>query len=572
MLGPWWERYPGRLEWELAELDAAGIAYTIDEVARAAGIILRVEMEVDGEPLQLVVVFPDLYPDFRFEVHAPGLDLDHHQNPFNKNLCMIGRDTANWLPEDTLASYLQHRLPLVLRSGRSDDPAEVRGVEEQQAEPFSDYYRYRAPANVMIDSSWSLDLDVDGGALVIGIDEERPAVRGAVLEVYAESGELLASADDAFIQRYAHKRKIKGRWVRCPAAIRQENEKAFLQELGAYDKRLVRAKWQRTDSEHHDIVGVVFPEEVGWRASADGWVFLVRAQQSMGSPDYYFARAGRAGRSDLSARVPDLASLADRRIAVIGLGALGMPSAIEFARAGVGELRVLDGDVVDPGITVRWPLGLGSAGLSKTVALKRFLNSDYPYTKVVDYDHWLGRVRYAGESSSEPTDLSILSEMLDGVDLVYDATAEEGVHYFLDRLCREWKIPYICVSATNGAWGGRVVRILPTADMGCWSCLLAAGADGTIPWPAADPSEPIQPAGCASPTFTGTGFDLAQVNLMAVRLAISTLVDCGTDGNRNMGWDVAIGALRDANGCPTVPRWGTYPLERHPRCPICSSR
>ena len=91
----WWVHQPGRYEYELAQLDAAGIDYSIDEVARAEGI-LRLDLNIpseEGQPLKLQATFPDLYPYFRFEIRAPEIDLPHHQNPFSKNLCLLGRST-----------------------------------------------------------------------------------------------------------------------------------------------------------------------------------------------------------------------------------------------------------------------------------------------------------------------------------------------------------------------------------------------------------------------------------------------------------------------------------------------
>ena len=58
-------------------------------------------------------------------------------------------------------------------------------------------------------------------------------------------------------------------------------------------------------------------------------------------------------------------------------------------------------------------------------------------------------------------DLRALKDLLTGVDLLYDATAETGLQYLLSDLAGEQGIPYICVSTNEGAWGGLVARILP---------------------------------------------------------------------------------------------------------------
>jgi molybdopterin/thiamine biosynthesis adenylyltransferase len=54
----------------------------------------------------------------------------------------------------------------------------------------------------------------------------------------------------------------------------------------------------------------------------------------------------RDGESGLGHRVPAVAALRNAKVAVIGLGAIGSPIAIELARNGVGKLHVLDHDVV----------------------------------------------------------------------------------------------------------------------------------------------------------------------------------------------------------------------------------
>ena len=73
--------------------------------------------------------------------------------------------------------------------------------------------------------------------------------------------------------------------------------------------------------------------------------------------ELYFARAFRAGPGEASVRTPELRSLGAKTIAQFGVGCLGAASALEFVRAGIGELRILDRDHVDPGTIGRWPLG-----------------------------------------------------------------------------------------------------------------------------------------------------------------------------------------------------------------------
>src|SRR5437867_161559 len=85
--------------------------------------------------------------------HPPELQLAHHQHPFSKNRCFIGRATENWEVDDTLAQFITRRLALVLKAGRTGDVAAVEGVEQQQAEPFTNYYTYEPGTVVLVDSA-----------------------------------------------------------------------------------------------------------------------------------------------------------------------------------------------------------------------------------------------------------------------------------------------------------------------------------------------------------------------------------------------------------------------------------
>jgi molybdopterin/thiamine biosynthesis adenylyltransferase len=560
----WWDRWPGRLEFELEQLEAAGIPFERDEEAFAAGsVVLRMWPTVGGERVFLIARFPDFYPYVRFEVEAPELDLDHHQAPFRRNLCLIGGDTKNWHTRDTLAGFINGQLPLVLKTGRSGDRAEVDGLEEPQGEPFSVYYTAYQDSTLLIDGGWSIDNTVAAGELVIGVKEDAGEIlRGAVLDVKDADGRTLGQLDPALARLYP--KTLRCRWVRLDEPIREEDAGIFFGKLFSLHPSLSNPWWKHIVGGRMDVIGVLFPEEVGWRKKGDGWVFGVRLQLR-GSKGYgrgdnvYLARAARAGRSDLAARVPELRALRDSKIAVAGLGGLGSPSALEFARAGAKQLRILDRDIVEPGTTVRWALGIPASGVRKADALKEFIDTNYPYTEVVPYVHQIGNVLSDG-----PSDLEVLDSFLEGVDLVYDATAEVGIQHLLSALAAERGIPYVCVSTTRGAWGGLVARIRPRQTAGCWVCLQYRLEDESIPPPPADPEGGTQPAGCASPTFTGTGFDVSEIALAGVRLAVSTISAGDTGAYPDVDWDVAVVSLRE--GRLIAPRWDTFPLNQHPSC------
>jgi molybdopterin/thiamine biosynthesis adenylyltransferase len=395
-------------------------------------------------------------------------------------------------------------------------------------------------------------------------------VRGVVAEVRDRSGKLIARCDEALLRRYPL--KMQARWYRTGDAIRAVEPEAFLEDLVAEHHEAKTPQATSLGKVNVDVTGVVFPEELRWREFGDGWIFLVRYREkkqhgkSRGNWVPYFARPGRAGRVDLSMRIPELTPLANKVVAVVGLGGLGAPSAIDFARCGLGELRFLEFDHMEAGTAVRWPLGIPFAGIPK-VELAAFIRENWPYTHVTTFQHRLGSTRQAEDKS----DLEIVDGFLANVDLIYDASAELGIQYFLSELARERAVPYVAVSSTTGAWGGRLVRIVPGRSEGCWVCLMHHLVDESVPPAPADPSGEIQPTGCADPTFTGASFDLAPVVNEGVRLAVATLCRGEEDAYPDPGWEVGILSLRDDEGRVIPPSWWTSPLMRHARCRRCSA-
>ena len=52
--------------------------------------MLEGAISYEGEEVELRVVYPDSFPFMRPEVFAPGLLLERHQNPVDRNLCLLG--------------------------------------------------------------------------------------------------------------------------------------------------------------------------------------------------------------------------------------------------------------------------------------------------------------------------------------------------------------------------------------------------------------------------------------------------------------------------------------------------
>jgi ThiF family protein/E2/UBC family protein B len=566
---PWWIAAPERLAYELRKLDESGIAWTVTRQDEATGeLALDLKAAVRGKPEHFVAVFPPFFPYVRFEVYAPDWQLRRHQNPYSKNLCLIGRSSENWAIDDTLAAFIVERVALLLDVVEEEQADRLIGREERQAEPLSAYTRAEEDSVVLIDSDWTIGSETRSGTLLLGVEQSNP-IRAAVLEVYNEAGVLVCGAHAAIRRRYG-RRTIRGRWLRMDSEIRKESAKEFLDEAVQATAANLAPRWQALDEQRVDFVGVVFPEELKWRQHADGWMFIVRrpeARAGFRAGRYcstQYARTGRAGPRDIAWRPPELAFLQSRTIALVGLGCLGSAVALEFARAGIGHLRIMDADVIEAATTMRWPLGLGAAGRTKTRTLFDFIGFQYPYTNVEGFE-----TRFGPVIAMSGVNLADAERFLSDADILVDATAEPGIHYLLAQIARERQIPYVALSATPGAWGGMVIRIDPRRTAACWSCYRHARANSIIEGPPEDPAILDQPPGCAEPTFTGASFDLLNVVAMAVRLTIGTLSD--HESYPDLPLDGAMLSLRDHDGEPIAPRWIPFSLSIAPQCTNHSS-
>lgn len=605
----WFENDIQRLEREKNELLALNVSFKIDVEAKEQKL-LRIQLRISGdnpnfglpirtEEIELIAVYPDTYPFFRPNVYAYDVNLLRHQNPLNKELCLLGRPTDLWDPQMTLATFLQQQFKKVLVQGQKMDVEELSKDETEQAEPVSEYFG--TDIKVIVDPSKIEGVAPNGkvelvGRITVGIPNDETGSRYAVLQIKDKEGYKVLSALPKSIEKI-FPNKIQGVIYRIPELLPFSNPADLFEWL---KKKLehqrdkiyfhhTEYKNKRTCNVIKNIIGLNFPEETSaGKKEMRGWLFLVvgRSYKSLKEGDtkgyhYFcqFAKASRISESGINVRIPKLKPLQEKSIGVIGLGSLGAPSAIEFARNGIQEIRLLDYDTVSAATTVRWPLGISVAEVMKTAAIKDFIESNYPFTKVEVVNLKIGQSRATGKISSDnflPFNLPEIDKILNSISLVFDASAEGGVTHFFAEECRRRKIPFVSIQATQGAVGGQILRVIPGKTDGCWMCSMwhkyANEKEPKIEAAPFEQSGKIQEAGCGDITFTGASFDLQNIVSAGVRLAVSSLCEGVNDGYPSFDWDIGVLALVDKQGKPILPQWTNYKLEKHPNCPYCAKQ
>ncbi|MCF8035317.1 MAG: hypothetical protein K9K62_00450 [Desulfobacteraceae bacterium] len=280
---PWWERFPERLEHEIERLESEGYSCRKDEDAFEAGYgALHLSTHVEGVgPLSLAVHFSYLHPYFPFQVICKDLDLPHHQNPFAKNLCILGRNPERWNHTWTVADVLTNMLPKVLEAGQADNQAFTAHLEQDQAEPFSEYYSFYRPSAVVWDGSWVLPETVSQGYLEMGFHPCASRSHGieavaktAVLSILDPDGRVIAEANPRLVQFFGSGRRKRYPWVRVEQEIREANPVQFVNRLAEHNAFLKKQIGAMLKKRGSMLLGVVFPEEVKRRKTSDGWVFV----------------------------------------------------------------------------------------------------------------------------------------------------------------------------------------------------------------------------------------------------------------------------------------------------------
>lgn len=153
--------------------------------------------------------------------------------------------------------------------------------------------------------------------------------------------------------------------------------------------------------------------ELQFQKYGDAWVFVLTYRKNVlrrtrkgfqkAKEAAFVLPTYRAGANDIGSRVPSVAALGSKTVAIIGLGSLGSPAVAELAKNGCRKLIVWDCDYVEPGNSIRWAAGASAWGRRKTEFIKENIELEYPWTTVQPFFTGLAapiQVRMASETTS----------------------------------------------------------------------------------------------------------------------------------------------------------------------------
>ena len=205
----------------------------------------------------------------------------------------------------------------------------------------------------------------------------------------------------------------------------------------------------------------------------------------------------------------------NRKVSIIGCGAIGAAVARLLAQAGVGEQIFIDGDSLTTANISRHPLGTSHVGFNKASALQDHLRREFPH---LTFDHAFRR-RFESLTTKD-------LENLAGTDLIISAGIDFDGEAALDRWRRSLARPpaHLSTWVESYAAVGHGVLLYGRAS-------ILTGFDGEerlnfrlTDWPD-ESGALIVEAGCGNSFQPHGVIDLHPSVGMAAGLALDTLLD-----------------------------------------------
>jgi molybdopterin-synthase adenylyltransferase len=220
--------------------------------------------------------------------------------------------------------------------------------------------------------------------------------------------------------------------------------------------------------------------------------------------------------------------LLDSHVVILGLGGLGSPVAMYLASAGIGELTLIDDDLVELSNLQRQIIHQDSnVGQTKVASAKvalQKINSDC-VINIID----------------ERLKESQLNEIISNKTIVVDCCDNFETRFMLNRICFTHKVPLVSGAAIR--WEGQLSTFLMTADLPCYRCLYEEDSFT---------DQTCSQNGVVAPL-------VGIIGSMQAMEAIKVIVDAGIP---------VAGQLKLFDGLDM--EWRTIKFKKRDDCPVCS--
>lgn len=366
--------------------------------------------------------------------------------------------------------------------------------------------------------------DGHAGRLYFRPATDDPTARGEILHLTATTlgkQDIPRGFGDPRQLRGRYFYREQGRLTSPPTTVTQWLDALTEEQRASFDR-------DRNDRRHVRLIHILLWETGGGPAA----IALESRRDETGGwstatldlhPDGERALLLRAG--------PDAEVLRPARIVLVGAGAIGGYVADLLARSGVGHIDIVDHDALWPANGTRHVAGQGTVG-SKAHIVAGLVTANCPWTTATPHPTAL----WHPES---------IAQLVEGRDLVIDATADKGHVELTARVCRDLGVPIVAASLHRG---GAVLRVMRQAegDTPIWE---RAHLDGypTIPALPDELEYAGLETGCLAPVHNAPPAAVMRAAALTTEVAVDHL------SGRRTEPDEVIDVIRSSGGWLDVP-------------------
>ncbi len=446
----WWVRDPDRLKQEVAAVEAlreqeAWLATARPRLLKGLKFTFEFEVIVNGEPYPFDLLYPAFFPETPPQViPRDGRRLSTHQYGDGGELCLEYR-ADNWDPSVTGAMMMVSTYRLL---AAEHPPAGERAIVPS-AHCTSLGQELRA-----VGCRFLVTPALRAYVRTLPVDSYR---EGWVIEITAPPRTWIAhvsvlGARDAPEWHETGLPVVKESTQPC-LLLRIESLAAVPEAPGA--EGLDRLIWS-----------VLGPDATAATAQTDGFIVIADALSTRLFLSFTKADGQRMVinyttlnfADETGGRLPEAYGvLAGKKVGIVGCGSLGSKIAASLARSGVGNVVLIDDDILTPGNLLRHELDGRSLGVHKADGLMARLTAIAPGVKVT-----ARRVALGGQEAAGTT-ASVLDELAT-CDLLIDSTADPQGFNFVAAVARNALRPMIWAEVYSGGIGGFVARLRPEIE------------------------------------------------------------------------------------------------------------
>lgn len=279
---------------------------------------------------------------------------------------------------------------------------------------------------------------------------------------------------------------------------------------------------------YYFAIGIAFDDDISWflvstnlqhRVFAEYNYDLVRYSCNIKETidvNLRISYSNIIGRKEIFGRGELHSSLSDKKIAIVGLGAIGSPIAEALARGGAKYLTLWDGDIVEAGNICRSVYDNADIGNAKAQALSAHLKRISPFCNVIPKGCWYDsdytdECSYIGGNFYGNVNYNSQKEFLDTLheyDIVIDCTASNELLHFLSYAATDVDLLSLCI--TNKATHMLCLSNHDGNPFEMRKHLLASIEQDTDNFY-------VEGTGCYSPTFLATSCDIQSLVNLCVR-------------------------------------------------------